>query len=182
MKKILCVIDCQNDFITGALRNEEAIKKVLNIAKKIRNFNGDAIYVTQDTHFDNYLETKEGVSLPVEHCILGSEGWDIEPNVKAALNDAALRNINVFCVQKHTFGSNDMVQSIVMRFGREELNIEIVGFCTDICVITNALLLKTTFYNHADIFVDASCCAGVTTETHAFKEKSYEGKSYWDKF
>ena len=165
--KILCVIDCQNDFITGALRNEEAIKKIPNIVEKIRKFDGDRICVTTDTHFDNYLETREGIALPVKHCIAGSDGWNIEPNVKAALHDASLRNISVIYIEKPTFGSYELVNNLRLTYGRyADVSIELIGFCTDICVVSNAILLKAAFYNNADIFVDASCCAGVTPETH----------------
>lgn len=164
--KVLAVIDVQNDFITGSLRNEEAIKKVPNIVKKIRNFNGDAIFYTMDTHSENYMETNEGKKLPVVHCVKGTEGWEIEPNVKAALEDAKLRNIKVVCVEKPTFGSYDLVEEIKRISLWADLDIELVGFCTDICVVSNALLVKAAFYEKAKISVIEDCCAGVTTETH----------------
>ena len=170
-KKILVVVDVQNDFITGALSNEEAVKKVPNIVKKIRNFNGDCICVTLDTHSTDYLDTKEGNKLPVPHCQYATEGWELEPNVKAALEDAKLRNILVFSFQKPTFGSLELIEQMAFSYGKEyghleECDIEIVGFCTDICVVSNAMLIKTAFYEQAEITVDASCCAGVTKETH----------------
>jgi nicotinamidase-related amidase len=165
-RKVLAVIDVQNDFITGSLRNEEAIKKVPNIVNKIRNFNGDAIFYTMDTHSENYLSTKEGEKLPVVHCVKGTEGWEIEPNVKAALEDAKLRNIKVVCVEKPTFGSYDLVEEIKRVSLWTNLDIEFVGFCTDICVVSNALLLKAYFYDIADITVDAKCCACVSDKTH----------------
>lgn len=165
-KKVLIVIDVQNDFITGSLRNEEAIKKVPNIVKKIRNFKGNAIFYTMDTHSENYLSTNEGEKLPVVHCVKGTDGWEIEPNVKAALEDAKLRNIKVVCVEKPTFGSYDLVDEIKRISLWADLDIELVGFCTDICVVSNALLVKAAFYEKAKISVIEDCCAGVTPETH----------------
>lgn len=177
MKKILILIDVQNDFITGSLANEEAQKKVPNIVKKIREFKGDAIMVTRDTHAENYLETREGKNLPVVHCVEGTEGWSIEPNVQAALNDAALRNIDVEYIDKPTFGSYDLVGEIGNilditdyddegEFNLEDSQIELIGFCTDICVVSNAILLKASLFENCDLSVDASCCAGVTPESH----------------
>ena len=165
-KKILVVVDCQVDFITGSLRNEEAIKKVPNIVKKINEFDGDAIFYTMDTHAENYMETNEGRKLPVVHCVKGTEGWEIEAGVKAALEDAKLRNIKVACVEKPTFGSYDLVEEIKRISLWSDLDIELVGFCTDICVVSNALLVKAAFYEKAKIAVVEDCCAGVTPETH----------------
>ena len=165
-RKVLAVIDVQNDFITGSLRNEEAIKKVPNIVKKIRNFKGDAIFYTMDTHQENYMETNEGKKLPVVHCVKGTEGWEIEPNVKAALRDAELRNIKVTCIEKPTFGSYDLVEEIKRVSLWANLDIEFVGFCTDICVVSNALMVKAAFYDRATIKVVENCCAGVTPESH----------------
>ena len=163
-KKILIVVDCQNDFITGSLRNEEAIKVVPNIVRKINEFNGDRIFATQDTHFENYLDTKEGKWLPVTHCIKGTEGWDFEPSVKKALHDAEERTAVTY-IGKFTFGSPDLAH-LVSSLSRQGAEIEIVGFCTDICVVSNALLIKSAVYDKADISVDESCCAGVTPESH----------------
>lgn len=164
-KNILIVIDCQNDFITGTLRNEDAIKRIPNIVKKIREFKGDTIFYTMDTHKEDYLDTKEGQKLPVIHCVEGTEGWKIEANVQAAIDDAVLRNIPAVKIEKPTFGSYKLVDFIKAYKGYD-LNIEIVGFCTDICVVSNAILLKTAFYDRANITVIEDCCAGVTPETH----------------
>ena len=125
-KKILVVIDVQNDFITDALRNEEAIKAVPNIVKKIREFKGDAIFYTMDTHQEDYLETNEGNRLPVVHCVEGTKGWEIEPNVKAALNDAAIRGIKAVEVRKPTFGSFQLIEEIkrVSLWARGTLDIK----------------------------------------------------------
>ena len=168
-RKILVVIDCQNDFITGALRNEGAIKNVPNIVKKIREFNGDAIFYTMDTHEEDYLQTNEGQKLPVVHCVKGTDGWKIEANVQAALEDAFLRNIPVTRIEKPTFGSYkliDFLKAYESVHENEELEIEFVGFCTDICVVSNALMVKAAFYDKATVKVVENCCAGVTPETH----------------
>ena len=165
-KNILVVVDCQVDFITGTLRNEEAIKNVPNIVKKIREFNGDAIFYTMDTHEENYLQTNEGQKLPVVHCVKGTDGWKLDSNVQAALDDAKLRNIKVVGVEKPTFGSFDLVEEIKRVSLWADLDIEFVGFCTDICVVSNALMVKAAFYNKATVKVVEDCCAGVTPETH----------------
>lgn len=165
-RKVLAVIDVQNDFITGSLRNEEAIKKVPNIVKKINEFDGDAIFYTMDTHPENYMETKEGKKLPVVHCVKGTEGWQIEDSVMDALTDADRRGIKVVRVEKPTFGSYDLVEEIKRVSLWADLDIEFVGFCTDICVVSNALLVKAAFYEKAKVAVVENCCAGVTPETH----------------
>ena len=168
--EILAVIDTQDDFISGSLRNEEAIKAVPNIVKKIDNFDGNVIYVTQDTHDPDYLYTPEGNKLPVVHCVNRSNGWMINKDVQNALNDAYLRGIDVIYVEKPTFGSFDLIDYIKEDIDKcdeyEKVNIEFVGFCTDICVVSNVLIAKAAFYDRAKIQVDASCCAGVTPESH----------------
>lgn len=160
----LVVVDCQNDFITGSLANKEAQKKIPNIVNKIRNFREGVIFVTLDTHTNRYMETMEGQKLPYIHCVKGTEGWELDPNVKAALNDADLRDgVTVYYIEKPTFGSYDLVEKIESR---DYKNIEFVGFCTDICVVSNAIMVKASVFNSAEITVDASCCAGVTPEKH----------------
>ena len=167
-KKVLIVIDCQNDFITGALRNEEAIKAVPNIVKKINEFDGDYILVTMDTHESNYLETNEGKNLPVVHCVKATEGWQLQPDIKDALINADVqKNQNVMYFHKPTFGSQAMAEFLDLDEAFDgNLEIEYVGFCTDICVISNVLIEKAMLYDRASITVDASCCAGVTPEKH----------------
>lgn len=165
--KVLVVIDCQNDFIDGSLANEEAQKKVPNIVKKINEFDGSCIFVTQDTHGENYLKTTEGEHLPVEHCIRGTKGWEINEDVKKALDEAEKRNISVYYIEKPTFGSYELTNRIYLELEKYgSCEVEFVGFCTDICVVSNALLLKAALFETGKIKVDASCCAGVTPESH----------------
>ncbi len=158
MRKILVVIDMQNDFIDGALGTEEAQAIVDKVVAKIRSYPADDIYATRDTHGENYLETCEGKYLPVKHCIGGTQGWQIREEVMAAMPQA-------HPVDKPTFGSMELAQRLWEEAQKEELEIELVGLCTDICVVTNALLLKTKL-PETKICVDASCCAGVTPESH----------------
>lgn len=166
-KKILVVVDVQNDFISGSLRNEDAIKTVPNIVKKINDFEGNAIYATLDTHGVDYLRTKEGEKLPVEHCIKYTEGWLIEKSVKEALDDAQNRGIEVEYFEKPTFGSSELADKLYFNtMDEEEIEVEVLGFCTSICVISNALAIKTAVYKNGTVTVDASCCACVTPESH----------------
>ena len=169
MAKVLIIVDCQNDFITGSLANEEAQKKVPNIIKKIEDFDGDAIFVTRDTHNEHYLNSKEGKSLPIEHCIEGTWGWDIEEQVKNTLEEArVVRGIPVEYFNKPTFGAYNLTYEVghTLNLYKDNNVIEIVGFVSSICVISNALLLKTLFYKKADITVDASCIAGLSKDNN----------------
>ena len=172
--KVLVVVDMQNDFITGSLGTPEAQAIVPNVKKKIEEYrkNGDLIVFTRDTHYANYLQTKEGEKLPVEHCIRNTWGWEITDE----LRDEA---VNAVIVNKPTFGSVDLCDVIVSPEADSESitvieEIELSGLCTDICVVSNALLLKTVFYDTIDISVDATCCAGVTPETHEAALKTME--------
>lgn len=151
MKKTLIVIDMQNDFIDGALGTPEAQAIVPNVKKKIEEYKarGDEIIFTRDTHQSNYLETNEGKHLPVEHCIEGTHGWQIAEGLEVP---------NCSYIDKPTFGWTHWIN----RYFEE---IELVGLCTDICVVSNAMILKATF-SEINITVDASCCAGVTPESH----------------
>lgn len=160
MKKILIVVDMQNDFINGSLGTKEAENIVTNVIEKIKQYeNDDAdIYYTKDTHFDNYLDTIEGKNLPVEHCIKGTEGWMIPSNI--------LRDHQGYVIEKYTFGSKDLFDYLYKIYLNEPFaSIELIGLCTDICVISNALLAKAYFPNII-IIVDSMCCAGVTIESH----------------
>lgn len=158
MKKILVVIDMQNDFIDGALGTAEALGIVEKVVDKIGSYPADCIYATRDTHGEDYLETSEGRYLPVKHCIKGTKGWEIRPEVARAMPQAAV-------IDKPTFGSEELAQRLLEESRKEEIEIEFVGLCTDICVVTNALLVKTKL-PEVKISVDASCCAGVTPESH----------------
>lgn len=163
--RALVVIDMQNDFIDGSLGTPEAAEIVPFVVEKIRTWDG-LVYATQDTHQRDYLETLEGQVLPVEHCIEGTQGWRLERSVRAALEEGAVRNKSVIYLTKSTFGSKDLAEVLVkvdQEQGIEE--IELVGLCTDICVISNALVLKA-FLPEVPICVDASCCAGVNAESH----------------
>ena len=159
MKKILVVVDMQKDFVDGALGTREAVAIVDNVVRKIEDFDGDII-VTYDTHAENYMETQEGKNLPVPHCIKGSDGWQLDKNVQAALDKRAYA-----VIEKPTFGSVALPEYIKANYDPKEISIELIGLCTDICVVSNALLLKANFLE-TPISVDASCCAGVTPDTH----------------
>ena len=161
MKRTLIVVDMQNDFITGSLGTKEAQAIVPNVKKKISEYQkrGDEIIFTRDTHFANYLETNEGKHLPVEHCIENTNGWQVAPE----LDIPSCEHIN-----KTTFGHpywdmiKDRYDNLVARHFED---VEIIGVCTSICVISNALILKALF-PEINLTVDASCCACVTTESH----------------
>lgn len=159
MKKILVAVDIQNDFVNGTLGTKEALSIIDNAAQKIKNFDGD-IFVTYDTHFDNYMETLEGKKLPVPHCIKHTDGWQLNPKIAAALKDK-----NYKAVEKFTFGSAELPNLIKETIGKDLAEITLIGLCTDICVVSNALLLKANL-PECEIFVDAACCAGVTPDTH----------------
>lgn len=165
-KKILIVIDVQNDFITDALRNEEAIKTLPNIVNLVKNEKFDETYVTMDTHDKDYLNTLEGRKLPVPHCIKNTNGWKMPVEMVDALNNQNV--VQVF--EKPTFGSvwmNDFIRSLANNNHNEYLDAEftIVGFCSDICVISNALMLRANFPDNR-IVVRRDCTAGVTKETN----------------
>lgn len=151
MKKTLIVVDMQKDFIDGALGTKEAVAIVENVRKKIAKYqaNGDEIIFTRDTHQPNYLETNEGKHLPVEHCIEGTEGWQIGEGLEVE---------GAIYIDKPSFGFMNWKD-----YDLEE--VEIVGLCTDICVVSNALIIKAT-YPEIRVSVDANCCAGVTPESH----------------
>ena len=157
MQKILLVVDMQNDFIDGALGTAEAEKIVPLVKEKIEGFDGTVLF-TRDTHFDNYMETQEGKRLPVPHCIKGTEGWQIRKELDALRTTKA--------IDKLTFGSSELGQLLVKKNEEEPIeSITVIGLCTDICVISNALLAKA-FLPETEIRVDAKCCAGVTPQSH----------------
>lgn len=159
MKSFLVVVDMQKDFVDGALGTAEAVAILPAVQEKIRNFDGE-IFVTFDTHFEDYMETAEGAKLPVPHCIKGTAGWALHPAVAEALEGRTYT-----AVEKATFGSIDLPECINEAAGMEEFTVQLIGLCTDICVVSNALVLKA-YFPEALISVDAACCAGVTPETH----------------
>ena len=159
VKKVLIVVDMQNDFVDGALGTAEALGIVDRVASRISEFEG-RIFATLDTHETNYLETAEGRKLPVPHCIRDTKGWLLNEKVLCALSDKDYKTI-----EKPTFGSVCLVEEMRKLREEEEIEAELMGLCTDICVISNALLLKA-YFPEMRISVDASCCAGVTPETH----------------
>lgn len=160
MKKFLIVVDMQKDFVDGTLGTKEAVAIVPNVMDKILGFDGK-IFATLDTHAANYMETSEGRKLPVPHCIKGTPGWMLDDGVAAALEQKGYTP-----VEKVTFGSVMLPRLIYQEASGEAFSIELVGLCTDICVVSNALMLKANF-PEVEISVDASCCAGVSPETHA---------------
>lgn len=156
MKKLLVVVDMQEDFITGSLGTKEAEAIVPAVCRRLEAFDGDVVY-TRDTHRENYLETAEGKKLPVVHCVAGTPGWEIHPAVFRAGEGKTAAVID-----KPTFGSQALCD-FAAQGGYDA--IELVGLCTDICVISNALCLKARLWE-TPIAVCASCCAGVTPESH----------------
>lgn len=158
--KLLIVVDMQNDFIDGALGTKEAQAIVPEVCAKIKDFDG-LVYYTQDTHFEDYLDTIEGNHLPVMHCLKGSEGWQINPQVMTELLAKHAK-----AIEKYTFGSLDLLEELEELSQEEAIDsITLVGLCTDICVISNALLLKAKFLD-IPIEVDSNACAGVSPESH----------------
>ena len=157
MQDILIVVDMQNDFIDGALGTAEAVAIVPNVLEKIKNFNGKIIF-TRDTHQENYMDTQEGSKLPVPHCIENSPGWQIR--------DELLGHGEIAVLDKPTFGSKELGEMLLKLNEQEAISsICLIGLCTDICVISNALLAKA-FLPEVPVSVDASCCAGVTPQSH----------------
>jgi len=160
MKKTLIVVDMQNDFIDGSLGTKEAQAIVPNVKRKIGEYQdrGDRIIFTRDSHGADYLNTSEGKKLPVEHCIVGTHGWEIAEGLEVP---------GCEYIDKPTFGW--------VHWEEKELSgdIELVGLCTDICVVSNALILKAV-YPDLKITVDAGCCAGVTPESHKAALKTME--------
>lgn len=157
MQDILVVVDMQNDFVDGVLGTKEAIAIVPKVVEKIRNFSGTVLY-TKDTHGQDYMQTQEGKKLPVPHCIKGTKGWELCPAVAQLCTTQP--------IDKPTFGSVDLGQ-LVSKMNQEDpvRSITLIGLCTDICVISNAMLLKA-FLPEVEIIVDAACCAGVTQQSH----------------
>ena len=152
--KYLIVVDMQNDFITGSLGSKLAEAIVPNVVEKVKNYEGTVIF-TRDTHFSDFMDTQEGKNLPVKHCIKDTTGWEICNELKPYANKV---------IDKITFGSVDL-PDVIKAYGEQIEEIELCGLCTDICVISNAMILKATF-PEVKIVVDSNCCAGVTEESH----------------
>ncbi len=160
MSNYLIVVDMQNDFITGSLGSDEAQAILVPVIQKICAHKGP-IVCTRDTHRPDYLETHEGMRLPVEHCIKGTKGWELHPEI-----ESLILAFHGEIVDKPAFGSTALVHLLSSLASKEPVSsITLVGLCTDICVISNAMLLRAAF-PEADIAVDSSCCAGVTPESH----------------
>lgn len=162
MKRILVVIDMQKDFIDGSLGTKEAESIVPAVVQKIRSYEKGAVFATKDTHEEDYMETQEGRNLPVAHCIRGTDGWAFPPEIQRVLEE---QEAEIF--EKPTFGSTALAERIKQLYEEEkgELSVELAGLCTDICVISNALLLKANLPELL-ISLDSACCAGVTPELH----------------
>lgn len=156
--KVLIVVDMQKDFIDGALGTEEARQIVPKVIEKIRTFDG-RVMATRDTHDTDYLDSEEGKHLPVVHCVRDTEGWQIDPRIAALIQESP--------IDKPAFGSLGLGQVLKAYHTYEEPieSITLIGLCTDICVISNALLIKA-YLPDVPVMVDASCCAGVTPKTH----------------
>lgn len=162
MKRLLIVVDMQNDFIDGVLGSKQARAIVKNVVNKIKEYEdaGEDIVFTKDTHLENYHLTKEGKYLPVKHCIKNTEGWEICPEI---VDNFDLKKYKIY--EKFSFGSSDFAQDLIDGVYLRITDFEFVGLETDICVISNALMVKT-FLSEAEVLVDSSCCAGTTQEAH----------------
>ena len=157
MRKVLVVVDMQNDFIDGALGSSEAASIVPAVAERVANFSGDVIF-TRDTHYEDYLSTAEGRKLPVKHCIKDTDGWQITSAIEIP------EGARIF--DKETFGSVGLGEALLKENEKSEISeIELVGLCTDICVISNAFLLKA-YLPECEISVNSALCRGVTDESH----------------
>lgn len=157
MSKVLLVIDMQNDFIDGALGTKEAVAIVPKVIHKIKNFDGLVLF-TRDTHGEDYLSTQEGKNLPVVHCVKGTHGWEIQEEIEK------LRNTKAF--DKPTFGSIELGKYLTERNSKDPISeITVIGLCTDICVISNAMIAKASL-PEVPVHVDSACCAGVTPQSH----------------
>ena len=159
MKQFLVVVDMQKDFVDGSLGTKEAVAIVPAVAEKVRAFEGD-IFITYDTHFEDYMETAEGRKLPVPHCIFETPGWQLTETLEKLMEE-----VPHYKVQKYTFGSTMLPHLMTEVADGEDFSIELIGLCTDICVVSNALILKAHF-PEAPISVDSACCAGVTPALH----------------
>lgn len=163
--KILIIIDMQYDFIDGALGTPEALKALPEVVKLLANESYEQVYVTKDTHDEDYLETLEGKNLPVVHCVKGTPGWSVHKDIRMALiENTQIQQI----IEKETFGSFDLADHIALNATMHgpALELHLCGVCTDICVLSNAAILRAKFPN-LKIVIHETACAGVTPELHA---------------
>lgn len=165
MKRVLIVVDMQNDFVSGSLGSPEAQEIVAGVLEKVKDAKEDEIDIlfTRDTHTEEYLNTQEGAKLPVVHCVAGTTGWEIIDSLKPYADETRI-------IDKPSFGSLELASYVAAKGYHE---IELVGLCTDICVVSNALLIKAAS-PEARVSVDASCCAGVTRDSHEAALKTME--------
>ena len=167
--KVLVVIDMQNDFVDGALGTPEAQAIVDKVVTRVANSQNELILFTRDTHGDDYLTTPEGKKLPVLHCIKGTDGWQVNSKImtawRANKNTIIEPTLQDNSIDKPVFGSVDLVEFLKARKDQIE-QIELLGVCTDICVVSNAIMIKNTM-PEVKLTVNSSCCAGVTPKTHA---------------
>lgn len=162
-KRFLIVVDVQNDFVSGTLGTEEAKKIVPKVVEKVRGFDGEVLF-TMDTHGKDYMDTQEGRLLPVRHCIAEEEGWQLAPQLEECVRENAGKVTAAF--RKNTFGSVALAEYLKREALTEGVeSVELVGLCTDICVVSNALLIKA-YMPEIPVLVDSACCAGVTVEKH----------------
>lgn len=166
--KILILVDMQKDFIDGALGTNEAASIVENVVRRVKNSCGELILFTLDTHGEDYLSTPEGKKLPVVHCVEGTDGWKTNESILNAWrgnkNTVIAKELFENTFKKPVFGSVELVEFLKQR-EPEISEIEILGLCTDICVVSNAIMLKNTLPN-VEINVNEKCCAGVTPQSH----------------
>lgn len=159
--KYLIIVDMQKDFVMGTLGSAEARAIVSAVVEKLDSFDGTILF-TKDTHHADYLTTQEGKNLPVEHCIEGSEGWELIPELQRFADARGTGSV----YKKETFGSLALAESLREENEKQPISsIELIGVCTDICVVSNALLIKA-YLPEVPVMVDAACCAGVTPEKH----------------
>ena len=159
MRKLLLVIDVQTDFVDGALGTAEAVAIIPSVLREIAKYDKKDVIATRDTHPDSYMASREGRYLPVPHCIKGTPGWQIHPAIAPAIEGCKI-------IDKPTFGSIELCDHIVNIAKNEEIEVTLIGLCTDICVVSNAMLIKAAL-PEININVVADACAGVTPDTHS---------------
>lgn len=174
--KMLIVVDTQNDFISGALGSPDAMATLGNIVEKIRRFEDhECVVFTMDSHYDDYLHTPEGKMLPIEHCLMGTEGWAFPQEIEDLMEELDMEENPI--VLKDQFGAPNITEPVEMLIHKKskdtgiyiapkDIEIEIIGLCTDICVMANAIMLKTQLDPEICVKVVSDCCAGSTSEKH----------------